>query len=262
LALPNVKRNPAVGVRTYEARGVLAGAYRGKAPTYLTHWYDVTDGTWGPEKTLCRRITDDHLSDLPEAEPATCPECTRRFAVLSGKGLAVASGHGIARETKGNPAAVLRVAAPVGELVELGVLTRLDALYWSLRDAPVLAYDKAGRLFIVYAGKVSRSSTIVERREYARTHWGAEGRGDARDGVIAAAPLVAFGESSVIQYTTRKGGDRELVDYVHEWGEGSRAKLVRPTIVAHDCGKPSCRWHGALALLGGSYTVEERGIVG
>jgi hypothetical protein len=234
----NIKSNPAVGVRTYEARGVLASAYRGKAkPNYLTHWYDVTEGTWGPEKTLCRRITDAHLSDLPEAEPATCPAV---------------------REAKGNPA----IAPPVGELVELGVLTRLDALYWSLRDAPVLAYDTVGRLFIVYAGKVSRSSTIVERREYARTHWGAEGRGDARDGVIASPPLVSFGESSVIQYTTRKGGDRELVDYVHEWGEGSRAKLVRPTIVAHDCGKPSCRWHGALALLGGSYTVEERGIVG
>jgi hypothetical protein len=153
-------------------------------------------------------------------------------------------------------------APPSSALVELGRLTRLDGFVWSLRDAPVLAYDDRGRLFIVYVGKVVRSSSTSELREYARTHWGAKGRGDCRGGSIADPPFVSHGSSRSIQYTTRKGSDRELVDYVHAWGEGGSGKLVPPRVLEHDCGKPRCPWTGALALAGGSYTVTERGIVG
>lgn len=165
----------------------------------------------------------------------------------------------------------LRMFNPRGTLHELGILTGLgyvDArgsrkvLAWTLRDAPVLAYDDAGRLFIVYAGAVVRASTEKERKEYRRTHWGRDGRGDARGGGLAVGPFRKLGRGTFIQYTTRKGSDRALVDYVHEWGEGSRRTCVPPTIVVHRCGAKGCKVENAIGLEGGSYTVEARGIVG
>ncbi len=88
-------------VRVYEARGVLAGCYRGargrkgggprEDQTTRSHYYDVTDGDWASETTLCNRIKDatGRLSDVAEAEPADCPECAARFARRAAKGLAI-----------------------------------------------------------------------------------------------------------------------------------------------------------------------------
>ncbi len=149
-------------------------------------------------------------------------------------------------------------------LTELGRLTRLDDLGWSLRDAPVLAYDRAKRLFIVYAGKVTRPSSRAEVREYVRTHWGQRGRGVVRNGGIAVGPFVSRGKSRVIQYTTKKGLDREIVDYEHTWGEGKAGRFVPPTVLEHVCRGcgPRCAAGGALALAGGTYTVGLLGIRG
>jgi hypothetical protein len=83
------------GLRKYEARGVLAGAYRGflkrerAEQKHVTHFYDVTEGTWGSKKTLCGRVLGERLSDLAEGEPASCPACAARFQRRAGKGLAV-----------------------------------------------------------------------------------------------------------------------------------------------------------------------------
>jgi hypothetical protein len=66
----------------YEARDVLAGAYRGKdiaARALLTHWLAE-----GAEKSLCKRIADESLCDIGGPE-VTCPECARRMAVLVNK---------------------------------------------------------------------------------------------------------------------------------------------------------------------------------
>jgi hypothetical protein len=151
------------------------------------------------------------------------------------------------------------------ELIELGRLTALDDFVWSMRGAPILAYDTAGGLHIVYAGERVGPSTKSARGEYARTHWGREGRGSERWGFVAVGPFKNLGPSRTIQYTTKKGRDRELVDYVHTWGEGSLRRCVPPVVLVHRCGPrcgPRCAARGSLALSGGSYTVSERGIVG
>lgn len=180
-------------------------------------------------------------------------------------------------ETKGKHKGQLRMfnpgdAPPVGMLTELGLLTsigyddgRRRTLYWNLKTAPILAYDTRGRLFIVYQSKkVVRPSLPSEMKEYRRTHWGAKGRGDVRGGGRAVGPFLPLGEGTSIQYTTKKGTDRELVNYVHEWGEGGPRTFKRPTLVFHDCRNcaPRCRAAGSFALSGGTYKVTERGIVG
>lgn len=167
-----------------------------------------------------------------------------------------------------------RGPSPRGALTALGVLTRLSyadhgalvvELAWNLRDAPVLSVDEAGRLYVVYAGRVVRASSPAEVKDYRRLHWGAEGRGEVRDGGISPAPFVDLGGAQSVTYTTKKGVDASLVDYVHPFGEGSSRALVRPRVVVHVCRggcAPKCAARGAIALLGGSYTVETRGIVG
>ena len=114
-----------------------------------------------------------------------------------------------------------------GALVQLGLMTRLHVarggapllvLGWSLRDAPILAYDEAGRLVVGYRGPVVRAADPSELREYKRTHWGAVGQGKVRDCGAAPAPLVSWGRASGVTYATRKGGDRAVVDYVHVFG--------------------------------------------
>ncbi|MEJ7812895.1 MAG: hypothetical protein WKG32_20945 [Gemmatimonadaceae bacterium] len=157
-------------------------------------------------------------------------------------------------------------AQPSGHLVELGILTALEqadgtVLAWKTKVAPVLSYDERRRLFVVYVGKVARPSSRAERRSYARTHWGKAGRGDCRNGAIAPGPFRSHGRGARIIYTTRKGADRELVEYVHEWAEGGG---TAPEVLEHACRGcgPRCAAKGAITLHGGSYKVEDRGIVG
>jgi hypothetical protein len=172
----------------------------------------------------------------------------------------------VMRGKRGNPAP----AAQRGALVELGVLTGLKVgpreLRWSLRGAPVLAYDADKRLHLVYAvGRVERASSPAEVKEYARKHWGNEGRGDVRGGGLAPPAFVDVGPATSITYTTKKGVDRKLVDYVHPFGEGSSRRCVFPRVLEHRCAggcSPRCAARGSLRLDGGSYTVEDRGIVG
>ncbi len=176
-----------------------------------------------------------------------------------------------------NPRARRDNPKPKGGLVLLGLLTGLVftssagkrfALSWPLKTAPLLAYDGAGRLFIVYRGKVEGPSSGAQQKEYARTHWGAPSGGKLLGGGAAVGPFCVVGEATDVTYTTKKGlgSSAKLVDWVHEFGEGSRKKLVRPRLVTHDCRAghcgPRCAARGALGLSGGSYHVTERGIVG
>ena len=123
-----------------------------------------------------------------------------------------------------------------------------------------------GRLFIVYMGRIVRASTPAEIREYGRTHWGKAPRGHVRAGGVAPGPFVRIGAAKSITYTTQKGMDSELVDYVHPFGEGASLKGFIPSqIVEHECVGgcgARCAARGALALQGGSYRVTSRGIVG
>lgn len=164
---------------------------------------------------------------------------------------------------------------PARTLVQLGLLTRLElgrvALEWSLRDAPILAYDVdrtrpgGGCLVICYRGRVVRSSTAAELREYRRKHWGAIPVGQVRDCTHAVGPWKPLGASTSITYTTKKGVDSKLVDYVHPWGEGASRRCVRPKVEEHRCKGgcgPRCAARGSIRLTGGTYSLEDRGIVG
>jgi len=167
----------------------------------------------------------------------------------------------------------LRMFNPQGALTALGRLTRMIVsergtlvdLHWPLRSAPLLAYDEAKRLHIVYVGKVERASTASEVAEYKRSHWGAEPQGKVSSGGVAVAPWRSLGVGVSITYTTRKGLDADPVDYVHPWGEGGPKTFAAPRVVVHECrgGCASrCGAAGAVGLSGGSYTVSARGIVG
>lgn len=155
-------------------------------------------------------------------------------------------------------------------MIQLGLLTCLElakgrALVWSLREAPILAYDTQGRLHVCYRGPVVRSSTPAELREYKRTHWAAVPVGKVRDCRVAVPPWKSLGPSTSITYATKKGGDAELVDYVHAWGEGASRRCVRPVVEEHACQggcATSCQAKGSIRLTSGTYSVEERGIVG
>ena len=84
--------NATKSVRSFHARGVLAGAYRGSdvsERTLLTHFYDVSTGHWDAAKTLCNKIASEKLSDEAESDHASCTVCAERFAKLAAKGLAV-----------------------------------------------------------------------------------------------------------------------------------------------------------------------------
>lgn len=162
-------------------------------------------------------------------------------------------------------------ANPPRALIQLGHLTclkyraggRVRSLRWGLRRAPVLAYDEAGRLHVLHGAKGrGRPASPKVRAEYARTHWGEKGIGTVRGANVALPPFEELGEGVSIVYTTRKGGDGELVDYVHPWGEGGRGTFKPPHVVRHMCQTGKCAGDGLIALVGGTYRVTERGIVG
>lgn len=161
---------------------------------------------------------------------------------------------------------------PAGAWTELGRLTRLTyddgrrerVIRWPLRRAPALVYDasrKGPNAAIVYDERPVRAATAAEVREYARTHWGQDGRGEVSAGGVALPPWRVLGPGLSVTYTTRKGS-AELVDWVHPWGEGGPRRFVPPTVLLHECAAPKCAARGRVSLRGGSYHVSERGIVG
>lgn len=138
-------------------------------------------------------------------------------------------------------------------LVLLGLLTKLQWVggekRWGLRTAPLLAYDREGRLHIVSGRTPRGASSSAARSSYAETHWGNRALGALVEGRELRPPFAAgerLGAGTSIVYTAAKAGP-ELVDYEHAWG--ARAPVV-------------VRAHGLYALEGGSYRVTGRGIVG
>lgn len=165
----------------------------------------------------------------------------------------------------------MRLPAPQGKLTLLGDLTRLryrafggvvKTARWALRSAPSLVYDDRGRLFIAYDAAPMRPATPPETREYTRTHWGDRGAVEVLTGHRALAPVVTLGEGVDLTYTTSKAG--ELADWTHAWGDGfpRPTRWQAPSIVTHRCGIPGCPMDHAIALVGGTYRVTSRGIVG
>ena len=139
-------------------------------------------------------------------------------------------------------------------LVALGWLSRIVVGNTELAfpRRTLLAYDpRATRRGLVFVYNVKTSRTRAPDaaiREYARTHWGKHGAWGISSGDAPDVPSGARGRAiAQITYTTIKGGDTAVTDYVHEFERTlPRAVLVK----------------GQLQIVGGSYRVESRGIVG
>jgi len=87
---------------------------------------------------------------------------------------------------------------------------------------------------------------------YERSHWGQTGAVDWRKFAVADPfhdQTVELGQLVSIVYRTKKGRDRELTDYEHDF----RKELPRLAFTLEG---------RLLVIAGGSYRVSERGIVG
>jgi hypothetical protein len=97
---------------------------------------------------------------------------------------------------------------------------------------------------------VKRDDFDHAAREYVKTHWGLRGPVECRrlrvPNPFAETP-VEMGALVAVVYRTRKGVDRELVDYEHEF-ERPLPRL--------------CFTSAGLIIAGGGYRVDTRGIVG
>ena len=95
---------------------------------------------------------------------------------------------------------------------------------------------------------------------FVKFHWGRapnEVRNVPRAEVVPASPLVGLGELVEVVYRTRKGKDRLAHDWRHGFGVDERTGSdvgSRPVLAVDS--------RGRLCLVGGSYSVESRGIVG
>ncbi len=90
----------------------------------------------------------------------------------------------------------------------------------------------------------------IER--YQRDHWGEAGPLPAVRSLVAADPRqmsIELGELVRVVYRTRKGGDRVLTDYHHDFTTPRPVLAYEPRTTL-------------LLILGGKYHVETRGIVG
>jgi hypothetical protein len=245
----------------------------------------IATGKADDQETAYLRLIDrlfdvrQHAREASERRAAGAKEFRSRGAAYFRRPAPARKPAGYGDEvTSGKRAGQLKMFNPRGPLTNLGALTelvgrdlrtkRVRVMRWPVTKAPTLAYDKDGRLFIVYGARVERPTTAKESAEYRRTHWGRRGRGVLTSGGVAVAPFrrVMAGES--ITYTTEKGTDSGPVDYVHAWGEGARGKWLPPIVVEHECHPETCRRgakcaaKGAIALMGGTYKVNDRGIVG
>ena len=151
-----------------------------------------------------------------------------------------------------------RARANPAHLVALGWLTELvlepSGRTVRIPRGTLLAYDPRAKklgLVLVYGCRTSKArAPSSAAKEYARTHWGERGAwgissGEAPD-ARKGAPVV--GALRSITYTTKKGGDFSLTDYIHPF-EG-----ILPTLVEGS--------RGRVQIHGGSYRVTSRGIVG
>jgi hypothetical protein len=214
------------------------------------------------------RVRKSRATRAKKAKPEAAPK-------PAGYGAVEESGKHKGQARLFNPRERFRVPVPAGRLVELGRMTELEveqapdrkihAMRWDYARAPILAYDQRGRLFVVYGAHASGKASAEEDAEYRRSHWGKSPHGRVYSATIAERPLALVGTSTRITYTTKKGRDVELTDYVHAWGEGAAfgTKVEPPRVYEHRCKSGAgCKENRALCIVGGSYRVTPDGIVG
>lgn len=121
------------------------------------------------------------------------------------------------------------------------------------------------------AARTRRNPSEKEHAAFARyveTHWGEKGEFSTSKASAVTIPplhgsLVLLGHLVELTYATVKGGDGgDLTFYEHEMGEGGAKDWEPPMLVEHHCNVPRCPERGKLALVGGTYKLTDRGIVG
>jgi hypothetical protein len=141
-----------------------------------------------------------------------------------------------------------------GQLVALGWLVELHTKKGVIvaPRSTLLAYDPRAKLrglVIVYGVKTSRAKAPPSaEKEYKRTHWGQGGAWGVSSGDAPEARGSVGQLCTRVIYATKKGGDRDLVNYDHAF-EGTLPQLVKAV-------GSRVQFHG------GTYRVTERGIVG
>lgn len=98
--------------------------------------------------------------------------------------------------------------------------------------------------------KKAKNPNVPGEGKYREVHWGEKGPVAERRRQVPNPhdlPLIELGELVSVTYRTKKGGDRTLTDYEHEF-EGPLPLLVFNK--------------GGLIIAGGKYKITTRGIVG
>ncbi len=169
----------------------------------------------------------------------------------------------IRRRGRRNPSAPSPVV--LGELVSL-VYRGRDGRSVKRTFAPgrvIVAVRGASRLVLLFAPKITGSSSSAGRKEYAKTHWGKAGDGKQLTGDVLEGDAPKLGTVLGITYATKKGDDPELVDYWHTFGDyGAVLSLRKRAFIPPALEGATVGGRQLLRLVGGSYTVTEHGIVG
>lgn len=111
------------------------------------------------------------------------------------------------------------------------------------------------------AKKNPSATEAAAAKAYVETHWGEGGEWMKRASEIVDVDhgaLVLLGALEAATYSTVKGeeGGGEIVNYEHDF------ESTLPLLCFHACSRPRCPSRGKLAIVGGTYRVTERGIVG
>ncbi len=164
------------------------------------------------------------------------------------------------------------VRNPSGPFVVLGELVsiryrpaaggRQTTMRFPLRGpkAATLVYV-GNRLSIAYAATVKGESSPEGRKEYAKTHWGKAGTGEAFSALRLAGAAKKLGVATEITYGTRKGSDSRTVNYHHVFGDMGEGRM-NPNVIRPALEGGTCAGRAMVRLVGGNYTITAHGIVG
>lgn len=250
----------------YTAHGSGGSAWVGQAPVRVTgaDRRMIADGRTSPEAEAL--IAALRLADLGEAWRALGKKLTREAA-------AAAHDREPSRRLRDAYAELAGLLPPSPPKPERGASGRRrtspksPTVVPAPAPAPVERPEGYGEASTHKGARVGQTkmfnnpptSPPAARREYERKHWGHKARGVARSLEVvdpSHGSLVELGRLDRVEYVTSKKGDPSRATYFHDF-EGER-----PVLAFHVCDRARCPDRGKLVIAGGSYRVEDRGIVG
>lgn len=213
------------------------------------------------ELAECRRASS--RSDEPEEVDEPPPPPPKPRELPEGYGETNAKGQASMFR---NPRSVAPVV--LGELVSIVYEARRGGPRIVKKFSPgrvLVAYRPSAQpscLVLVFRPKVTGASSAAGRKEYAKTHWGKPGDGERLTGDVLEGDAPKLGTVLEITYATAKGGDSELVDYWHTFGDYGGLSLRKRAFIPPALEGATVGGRQLLRLVGGSYTVTAHGIVG